>query len=91
MSSPNAPVESCTMKKTWLKIGAMVLILAIGAMVSLKWLYLQDVDGKTTITIDRNEMKEDVEKAWGEGKSLLRDAEKRIWDDSPADTARPKE
>jgi hypothetical protein len=79
------------MKKTWLMIAALVLILAIGAMVSLKWLYVQDVDGKTTITIDRNEMKEDVEKALGEGKSLLRDTEKRIRDESHGDAVQPKE
>lgn len=54
------------MKKTWLMIGALVLILAVGVMVSFNWLYVSDAEGKTTITLDRNAIWQDVGKLLGE-------------------------
>jgi hypothetical protein len=72
--------------KTWLMIGAMFLLLAIVVMVSLKWLTVGDADGKTTITIDRNEIKQDVQEALGQGKGVLQDAGKNLKIDVGGDT-----
>ena len=56
------------MKKTWLMIGALVLILVVGVMITFNWLTFNDAEGKTTITLDRNTMWQDVGKLVGQDK-----------------------
>jgi flagellar basal body-associated protein FliL len=56
------------MNKTWLMIGALILILVVGVMITFNWLTFDDREGKTTITLDRNAIWQDVEKLLGREK-----------------------